>query len=149
MLALKIIVNFLLVINAIGLIVAVLMQQGNQQGLGAISGGAETFFGKNKGKSMEGKLEKITKIAAVVFIVLAIVATITTGMNKKTTAVDTIPADELSEVITDATEEAAEGTEEAVEEAAETAGEAVDEAAEAVDEAVEEATEGEEPAANE
>lgn len=48
------------------------MQQGRTQGLGAISGGAETFLGKNKAKSYEGKLELCTKISAAVFIVLAI-----------------------------------------------------------------------------
>lgn len=147
--AVTIIIDLVLIIVSIVLIITVLMQQGQREGLGAIGGGAETFFGKNKAKSYEGKLATLTKICAALFIVLAIVATITTGMNKKTTAVDEINADELSELITDATEEAAEGTEEAVEEAAETAGEAVDEAVETVEEAAEEAAEGEEPAANE
>ena len=49
------------------------MQQGNSAGLGAISGGAETFLGKNKAKSFEGKLELITKICAGVFVALSIV----------------------------------------------------------------------------
>ena len=42
-------------------------------GLGAISGAAETYWGKNKGRSMEGKLEKFTKLAAVLIFVLALV----------------------------------------------------------------------------
>lgn len=51
--------------------VVILMQEGRSQGLGAISGAAETYWGKNKGRSMEGLLVKITKILAVCFIVLA------------------------------------------------------------------------------
>ena len=54
--------------------VVILLQEGKQAGLtGAISGAAESYWGKNKGRSMEGKLEKITKICVVLFFVLAIV----------------------------------------------------------------------------
>lgn len=48
-------------------------QEGKSQGLGAIGGMAETYWGKNKGRSMEGTLEKFTTFAAVAFMVLAIV----------------------------------------------------------------------------
>ena len=44
-----------------------------EEGLGAIAGAAETYWGKNKGRSMEGNLVKWTKILAVVFFLLAIV----------------------------------------------------------------------------
>ena len=70
--ALLVVVHILLVLVALVLIVAVLMQQGNTAGLGAIGGGAETFFGKNKAKSYEGKLARITKVCAGAFVVLAI-----------------------------------------------------------------------------
>ena len=70
MTALSIIIDIILILVSLALIVAVLMQQGQRQGLGAIGGGAETFFGKNAASTVEGKLKKITKIAAVVFIVL-------------------------------------------------------------------------------
>lgn len=54
--------------------VVILLQEGKQAGLGgSISGAAETYWGKNKGRSMEGNLEKITKIAIVLFFVLSIV----------------------------------------------------------------------------
>ncbi len=54
--------------------VVILLQEGKQAGLtGAISGAAESYWGKNKGRSMEGKLEKITKVCVVLFFVLAIV----------------------------------------------------------------------------
>lgn len=86
--AVLILVNILLALVAIVLIVSVLAQEGTRQGLGAITGGAETFFGKNKAKSIEGKLELITKIGATVFIVLAIVSTLlTSAINKNNTIV--------------------------------------------------------------
>ncbi|MGI6184668.1 MAG: preprotein translocase subunit SecG [Candidatus Fimadaptatus sp.] len=72
---LYIIANVFLLIAAVILVVVVLMQDGNSQGLGAVSGGAETFFGKSKARSIDGKLKLITKVAAVVFIVLAVVMT--------------------------------------------------------------------------
>lgn len=71
--ALKIVLTIFLMLSALVVIVSVLMQQGQRQGLGAISGGAETFFGKNKAKSYEGKLAMATKIGAGVFIVLSLV----------------------------------------------------------------------------
>jgi preprotein translocase subunit SecG len=73
--ALYIIANVFLLIAAIVLVVAVLMQDGNSDGLGAVAGGAETFFGKTKARGIDEKLKLITKIAAVVFIVLAIIMT--------------------------------------------------------------------------
>lgn len=73
MAVLSVIIHIFLVIVALILIVAVLMQQGNSAGLGAISGGAETFLGKNKAKSYEGKLDLITKVCAAAFVVLAII----------------------------------------------------------------------------
>ena len=71
-----IILDIVLILISIVLIIAVLLQQGQRQGLGAIAGGAETFFGKNKAKSYEAKMAKITKIGAAIFIVAAIAATI-------------------------------------------------------------------------
>ena len=53
--------------------VLVLLQEGKSQGLGAIAGGSESYWGRNKGRSMEGNPEKWTKILMVVFFVLAIV----------------------------------------------------------------------------
>ena len=70
---LKIILTVIYAIDCIALTVVVLMQEGKQQGLGSIAGVADTYWGKNKGRSMEGNLEKWTKILMVVFFVLAIV----------------------------------------------------------------------------
>ena len=63
----------LYIIDCLALIIIVLMQQGKSAGLtGTISGAAETYWGKNKGRSLEGKLEKITVFLAVMFIVLSL-----------------------------------------------------------------------------
>ena len=68
----RIILQVVFIILCIALTVLVLMQEGKSAGLGAISGAAETYWGKNKGRSMEGKLVKFTKYLAVGFMVLAI-----------------------------------------------------------------------------
>lgn len=61
------------IIVAIALIVIVLMQSGKTAGLsGSIAGGAETFFGKNKGKTIDAILSKITSAAAVIFLVTSL-----------------------------------------------------------------------------
>ena len=70
---LRVIVTVLYVLICIALIIVVIMQEGKSAGLGAISGMAETYWGKNKGRSIEGKLELATKILAVLFIVISLV----------------------------------------------------------------------------
>ena len=69
--ALKIVLTVIFILVCIALTVLVLMQEGKSAGLGVISGAAETYWGKNKGRSMEGLLVKITRILAVSFMVLA------------------------------------------------------------------------------
>jgi preprotein translocase subunit SecG len=61
-----------MVISALVMIVTVLMQSSDSDGMGALTGGSETFFGKNKNNTLEGKLANATKISAIVFVVLAI-----------------------------------------------------------------------------
>ncbi len=70
---LKTILLILFAIDCIALAALVLMQEGKQAGLGAIGGMADSYWGQNKGRSMEGSLVKLTKICAVLFIVLAAV----------------------------------------------------------------------------
>lgn len=56
------------------LTVVILLQEGKQAGLtGAISGAAESYWGKNKGRSMEGKLEKATRVCVVLFFVISVI----------------------------------------------------------------------------
>ena len=62
---LKYVLMVLFVLVCIIATVLVLMQEGRSQGLGAIAGAAETYWGKNKGRSMEGNLVKWTKILTV------------------------------------------------------------------------------------
>lgn len=62
------------VILGIILVVSVLMQSGKQAGLsGSIGGGAETFFGKNKSRTLDAMFARITTIVAILFLVTSIV----------------------------------------------------------------------------
>lgn len=71
--ALRITISVIYIIVSVALVVLVLMQEGKAQGLGSISGAAESYWGKNKGRSMEGMLIKITKILAFLFLLLTAV----------------------------------------------------------------------------
>ncbi len=70
---LKMILTVIFILIAIALTVIILMQEGKSAGLGAIAGAADTYWGKNKGRSMEGILVKMTTIMVALFIILAIV----------------------------------------------------------------------------
>ncbi|QNM06092.1 preprotein translocase subunit SecG [Qiania dongpingensis] len=77
MTVLKVILTVVFLMVCLALVVIVLLQEGKSAGLtGSISGAAETFWGKNKGRSIEGKLEKVTKYAAILFLLLALVLNI-------------------------------------------------------------------------
>ena len=71
--ALRVVINIIFILVCVALTVLVLMQEGKSAGLGSISGAAETYWGRNKGRSMEGMLVKITKFLAVFFMLLAVV----------------------------------------------------------------------------
>lgn len=70
---LKIILTIIFVIDCIALSAIILLQEGKTAGLGTISGAAESYWGQNKGRSMEGALVKSTKFLAILFLVLAVV----------------------------------------------------------------------------
>ena len=71
---LRIIVNIVHILLALSIIVIVLLQSGKQAGLsGSIAGGAETFFGKNKGRTIDAILSKYTAFAAIGFLVTSII----------------------------------------------------------------------------
>lgn len=76
--ALEIILAVLLILSSVILTVVILMQESRQAGglSGAIAGGADTFFGKNKGRTMEAKLSRFTKYFGLFFFVLALGATL-------------------------------------------------------------------------
>ena len=61
------------IILSIIITVVILMQEGKSAGLGAIAGAADTYWGKNKGRSMEGMLVKLTRVGVLLFLVIAMV----------------------------------------------------------------------------
>ncbi len=68
------VIGVLFILVCAGLVVIVLSQEGKNQGLGAIQGTVEnTYWGKNKGRSREGVLKKVTVVLSVLFIVLSVV----------------------------------------------------------------------------
>lgn len=71
MAVLNTILTIVFIILSIAITVVILMQEGKSAGLGAIAGAADTYWGKNKGRSMEGMLVKITRICVILFLVLA------------------------------------------------------------------------------
>ncbi|MGN0140995.1 MAG: preprotein translocase subunit SecG [Roseburia sp.] len=73
MAVLKMILTIIFIIISLVLTVVILMQEGKSAGLGAIAGAADTYWGKNKGRSVEGMLVKWTKICVVLFLVIAAV----------------------------------------------------------------------------
>jgi preprotein translocase subunit SecG len=71
---LKLILSIVLVLCDLALIAVVMLQSGKSAGLsGAIAGGADTFLSKNKAKSVDAKLAKMTKWVAIAFMVLALI----------------------------------------------------------------------------
>ena len=67
-----IVLGILLAIVSIAIIVVIILQEGNQQGLGVVSGGADTFFAKNKARSIDAMLAKATKWVAVCFVAIVL-----------------------------------------------------------------------------
>jgi len=73
--ALEIVLGIVLIVLAVVLVVCVLLQSGKDKKLsGAIAGGADTYFGKTKGKARDKIFSRITTILAIVFAILAVVA---------------------------------------------------------------------------
>ena len=76
MAVLKTILMVIFILISIGLTVIVLIQEGKSAGLGTISGAADTYWGRNKGRSREGMLVKITRVLVILFLVIAAVLNI-------------------------------------------------------------------------
>ncbi|MBO5302683.1 MAG: preprotein translocase subunit SecG [Lachnospiraceae bacterium] len=72
----KTILTVVFILICLALTVIILLQEGKSAGLGAIAGAADTYWGKNKGRSMEGMLVKITKVLVALFIIIAAVLNI-------------------------------------------------------------------------
>ena len=114
----QIAIGILLIIAAVFLVVAVLMQSGKSHNLsGTIAGGAETFFGKAKGSTIDKKLAKLTTIVAIVFVVLVLVSYLMQDTVDLTSYGQTvIPADAVVSDTVAEDEAAVEETEAAAEE---------------------------------
>ncbi len=70
----EVIVRIFLIIASLILIASILLQSGKSAGLsGEIAGGAESIWGRNKGRSFEGKLEKATAVSAVIFVIASLI----------------------------------------------------------------------------
>ena len=70
--AIQIILNIGLILSSVAMIVTVLLQSSDSDGMGAISGNNDSFFGKNKNSAFEAKMALGTKISSAAFIVLAL-----------------------------------------------------------------------------
>jgi preprotein translocase subunit SecG len=68
----EIVLGIILIIFSIGITVIVLMQEGHQQNVGVITGGADTFLSKNQARSVDAFLARWTKFIAIGFFVLVI-----------------------------------------------------------------------------
>ena len=66
------ILGALLIVASLIMIIVIILQEGNQQGLGVVSGGADTFFAKNKARSIDAMLAKATKWVAIGFVVVVL-----------------------------------------------------------------------------
>ncbi len=76
------------IILSLILVVVVLFQSGNQAGLsGSIAGGAETFFGKNKGRTLDAKLKKWTSVVAILFLVTSLLLSFLVSNEQKANTV--------------------------------------------------------------
>ena len=75
--AVEIILGIAVILVSLVIIAVVLLQQGHRAGInGAISGGADTFLSKNKARTADARLSRMTKYIAILFFVLAIVANV-------------------------------------------------------------------------
>lgn len=74
MTTIQIVFSALLLASSLVLIISVLLQKGDSEGISALTGGSkDSFLGKNKGKTAEGKLSLVTKASAIAFVVLAMI----------------------------------------------------------------------------
>jgi preprotein translocase subunit SecG len=69
----QVLFTIIILVSSLFLIVTILLQPGKSEGLGTIGGGAESIWGKNKGRSYEGILSKLTTVSAILFIISALI----------------------------------------------------------------------------
>lgn len=67
-----IVLGSVLMLIALIIIVVIILQEGNQQGIGVVSGAADSYFSKNKARSIDAKLARCTKFVAIFFVLLVV-----------------------------------------------------------------------------
>jgi preprotein translocase subunit SecG len=115
------VLGVILLVFALFLIVSVLMQHGKAKNIsGAIAGGAETFFGKTKGSTIDKMLSKVTTVVAIIFVLIVIVVYIMqdTAVEEYKSFEDALNTPTVTDTVDTTADTAAEGATEAVTEAA-------------------------------
>ena len=97
----KVFVTIIFILVSVALTAIVLVQEGKDAGLGTIGGIGETYWAKNKSRSMEGNLVKFTKWLAAIFLVLAVLLNMMPDKTKATTPVTTSTEAEVSSTETE------------------------------------------------
>lgn len=69
---LEYVLGSVLLLFSIAIIIVIILQEGHQQGLGVVTGGADTFFSKNKARSIDAFLSRWTKLFALVFVIVVV-----------------------------------------------------------------------------
>ena len=95
----EIILGALLLIASLVLVVVIILQEGNQQGVGVVSGGADTFFSKNKARSYDAFLARATKWFAIGFVVVVLALNIIAYFAKDAAPADTATPDSAVTVV--------------------------------------------------
>lgn len=113
MTTLQVVLTVLHLIIAFGLMAVVLFQSSKSEGLsGSIAGGAETFFGKNKGKTMDGILAKFTVVLAILFVITSVSLSALSKKASESDAADDNQSQVQEDVASGADESADENTNE-------------------------------------
>ncbi|MBQ7714714.1 MAG: preprotein translocase subunit SecG [Clostridia bacterium] len=128
--------GIVVIVAAVFLIIAVLMQQGKQHNLsGTIAGAADTFFGKTKGSTISKKLSVVTSVVAILFVIMVLAYYIVQTPNEPIGASNDTTAESVADAVSGAADEAADAVSDAADEAADAVSDAADEAEDAVSEA--------------
>lgn len=77
----SIVLGILLGVVSIAIIVVIILQEGNQQGLGVVTGAADSYFSKNKARSIDAFLSRWTKVFAAIFVVFVLALNILAHFN--------------------------------------------------------------------
>ena len=99
----EIVLGILLIIASIVMIVVIILQEGNQQGVGVVSGGADTFFSKNKARSYDAFLSRATKWFAIGFVIVVLALNVFAYFGAKSADADNVATPDQV-VATDAAE---------------------------------------------